>query len=105
VTHLLDILTWAIPYIPQNDQERINNLVQEVGAGIKSKRTASEQTGDGAYNEYELLMEEQHEAQESDVLAQLKKQQQDAVNAANSNADTAIKQQQNNSNKTPNNGK
>jgi hypothetical protein len=50
-------------------------------------------------------MEEQHEAQESDVLAQLKKQQQDAVNAANSNADTAIKQQQNNSNKTPNNGK
>jgi hypothetical protein len=101
----LDILTWAIPYIPQNDQERINNLVQEVGAGIKSKRTASEQTGDGAYNEYELLMEEQHEAQESDVLAQLKKQQQDAVNAANSNADTAIKQQQNNSNKTPNNGK
>ena len=93
----LDILTWAVPYIPQNDQERINNLVQEVGAGIKSKRTASEQTGDGAYNEYELLMEEQHEAQESDVLAQLKKQQMKAVTTANTTAQTIMKQQMNES--------
>lgn len=93
----LDILTWAVPYIPQNDQERINNLVQEVGAGIKSKRTASEQTCDGAYNEYELLMEEQHEAQESDVLAQLKKQQMKAVTTANTTAQTIMKQQMNES--------
>jgi hypothetical protein len=105
----LDILTWAIPYIPQNDQERINNLVQEVGAGIKSKHTASEQTGDGAYNEYELLMMEQEEANENDVLSQLKKQQLKAVNTANSTAQTAIKQHQNSENATPtanpNNGK
>lgn len=89
----LDILTWAIPYIPQNDQERINNLVQEVGAGIKSKRTACEQTGDGAYNEYELLMEEQHEAQESDMLSQLRKQQEQAVNKTNSIVQTSMKQE------------
>lgn len=105
----LDILTWAVPYIPQNDQERINNLVQEVGAGIKSVKTACEQTGDGAYNEYQLIIAQQKEEQQSDMLTQLKKQQQDAVNAANSAAETAMKQQQNNANATPtanpNNGK
>jgi hypothetical protein len=41
----------------------------------------------------------------ADMLSTLVKQQQKAVDTANSNADTAIKQQQNNSNKTPNNGK
>lgn len=102
----LDILSWVIPYIPQNDQERINNLVQEVGAGIKSKQTASEQTGDGAYDEWKRIIAEQKEAQQSDMLTTLVKQQQQAVKTANSNADTAIKQQQNNGNKTPNsNGK
>jgi hypothetical protein len=40
------------------------------------------------------------------MLTTLVKQQQQAVKTANSNADTAIKQQQNNGNKTPNsNGK
>ena len=102
----LDILTWVIPYIPQNEQEKINNLVQEVGAGIKSKQTASEQTGDGAYDEWKRIIAEQKEAQQSDMLTTLVKQQQQAVKTANSNADTAIKQQQNNGNKTPNsNGK
>ena len=99
----LDILTWVIPYIPQNDQERINNLVQEVGAGIKSKQTASEQTGDGAYDEWKRIISEQKEAQQSDMLSTLVKQQQQAVKSANSNADTAIKQQQNGGNKTPTN--
>lgn len=97
----LDILTWAVPYIPQNDQERINNLVQEVGSGIKSHKTACEQTGDGAFNEYELIAQEQKEAQQSDVLSQLLQQQQKAVSDANDSASTAIKQQQNDSDKTP----
>ena len=105
----LDIITWAIPYIHQNTQELINNLVQQVGAGILSKQTASETTGYGKNNEWHRIIHEQKEAQESDVLTQLKKQQQDAVNAANSAAETAMKQQQNNANATPtanpNNGK
>ena len=92
-----------------NEEEKINNLVQEVGAGIKSKQTASEQTGDGAYDEWKRIIAEQKEAQQSDMLSTLVKQQQQAVKTANSNADTAIKQQQNNANATPtanpNNGK
>ena len=101
----LDILTWAIPYIHQNTQELINNLVQQVGSGILSKQTASETTGFGKNNEWQRIIAEQKESQQSDMLSTLVKQQQKAVDTANSNADTAIKQQQNNSNKTPNNGK
>ena len=101
----LDILTWAVPYVHQNTQELINNLVQQVGVGILSKQTASETTGYGKNNEWQRIVAEQKEAQQSDMLSTLVKQQQKAVDTANSNADTAIKQQQNNSNKTPNNGK
>ena len=92
----LDILTWIVPYIPQNDQERINNLVQEVGVGIKSKQTASEQVGDGAFDEWSRIINEQKEAQQSDTLSTLLKQQQSAVDKANETVKTAQKQQENN---------
>lgn len=92
----LDILTWAIPYIHQNTQELINNLVQQVGAGILSKQTASETTGYGKNNEWQRLAAEQKEAQQSDMLSTLLKQQQKAVSNANNTASTAQKQQQNN---------
>lgn len=92
----LDILTWAIPYVHQNTQELINNLVQQVGAGILSKQTASETTGYGKNNEWKRIISEQKEAQQSDMLSTLLKQQQDAINTANNVTATAQKQQQNN---------
>ena len=92
----LDILTWIVPYIPQNDQERINNLVQEVGVGIKSKQTASEQVGDGAFDEWSRIINEQKEAQQSDTLSTLLKQQQSAVDKANETVSRLQKQQKGN---------
>ena len=92
----LNILTWAIPYIYQNTSELINNLVQQVGSGILSKQTASETTGFGKNNEWQRIIQEQKEAQQSDVLSTLVKQQQNAVDKANETVTTAQKQQQNN---------
>lgn len=92
----LDIQTWAIPYIHQNTQELINNLVQMKGAGIISAQTASEETGYGKNNEWERIVNEQKEAQQSDVLTGLLKKQKDTIDAANQKADTIKKQQENN---------
>ena len=92
----LDILTWAVPYVHQNTQELINNLVQQVGVGILSKQTASETTGYGKNNEWQRIVAEQKEAQQSDMLSTLVKQQQKAVDKANETASTVQKQQDNN---------
>lgn len=91
----LEIQTWAIPYIHQNTQELVNNLVQMKGAGILSGQTASEETGYGKNNEWNRIINEQKEAQQSDVLSTLLKKQQQTVDTANHNAETIIKQQQN----------
>ena len=92
----LDILTWAIPYVHQNTSELINNLVQQVGGGILSKQTASETTGFGKNNEWQRIIDEQKEAQQSDALSMLVNKQKAAVEKANQTVSTAQKQQQSN---------
>jgi len=99
----LNTLIWAVPYVPQNEQENINNIVQMVGAGILSKETACETTGYASYDELERLSKEQKESEQSDMLTQLKKKQQQTVDIANSKAHTAIEQQKSNSEQTATN--
>ncbi|MFK2382267.1 phage portal protein, partial [Bacteroides fragilis] len=68
----LKIFSWAVPYVHQNAAELVSNLVQLVGAGILSKETGSEESGYGKNNEWDRIMREYKEQQQTDLLYQLK---------------------------------
>ncbi len=72
----LKIFSWAVPYIHQNESELINNLVQACGAGILSKQTGSELTGFDKNNEFDRIMREHKDAQQADLLYQIKTKRQ-----------------------------
>ncbi|MEG1546567.1 MAG: phage portal protein, partial [Bacteroides sp.] len=60
--NLMDINGTIIPYVHQNVAEIVNNLCQEVLAGIKSVETASGQVPDGASDEYHRLLKQERDA-------------------------------------------
>lgn len=68
------------PYVHQNNAEIIANLVQSVTGGFLSKQTASQICPYGTNNEIDKVLKEQKEAQQQDLLYQLKSQQQAADN-------------------------
>ena len=68
----LEIYSWILPYVPQNDSELINNLAVAVQNGFESRQTASEKIPMIAKNsEWERIMKEQKEQQQQDILAQV----------------------------------
>lgn len=68
----LEIYSWILPYVPQNDSELIQNLAVAVQNGFESRQTASEKIPMIAKNsEWERILKEQKEAQQQDILAQV----------------------------------
>ena len=68
----LEIYSWILPYVPQNDSELINNLAIAVQNGFESRQTASEKIPMIAKNsEWERILKEQKEQQQQDILAQV----------------------------------
>jgi hypothetical protein len=68
----LEIYSWILPYVPQNDSELIQNLAVAVQNGFESRQTASEKIPMIAKNsEWERIMKEQKEQQQNDILAQV----------------------------------
>lgn len=68
----LDIYSWILPYVPQNDSELIQNLAVAVQNGFESRQTASEKIPMIAKNsEWERIMKEQKEQQQQDILTQV----------------------------------
>lgn len=69
----LDIYSWILPYVPQNDSELVTNLATAVQNGFESRQTASEKIPMIAKNsEWERIMKEQKEQQQQDILAQVR---------------------------------
>lgn len=64
------------PYVHQNNAELISNLVQAVTGGFLSAQTASQINPYATNNEYDKVLKEKKEAQQQDLLYQLKTQQQ-----------------------------
>lgn len=71
------------PYVHQNKAELISNLVQAVTGGFLSKQTASQINPDSTNNEYDKVLKEEKEAQQQDLLYQLKTQQNKQTTATN----------------------
>lgn len=68
----LEIYSWILPYVPQNDSELIQNLAVAVQNGFESRQTASEKIPMIAKNsEWERILKEQKEQQQNDILAQI----------------------------------
>lgn len=68
----LEIYSWILPYVPQNDSELIQNLAVAVQNGFESRQTASEKIPMIAKNsEWERILKEQKEQQQNDILAQV----------------------------------
>lgn len=68
----LEVYSWILPYVPQNDSELIQNLAVAVQNGFESRQTASEKIPMLAKNsEWERIMKEQKEQQQQDILAQV----------------------------------
>lgn len=68
----LEIYSWILPYVPQNDSELITNLATAVQNGFESRQTASEKIPMLAKNsEWERILKEQKEQQQQDLLAQI----------------------------------
>lgn len=68
----LEVYSWILPYVPQNDSELIQNLAVAVQNGFESRQTASEKIPMIAKNsEWERIMKEQKEQQQQDILAQV----------------------------------
>ena len=68
----LEIYSWILPYVPQNDSELIQNLAVAVQNGFESRQTASEKIPMIAKNsEWERILKEQKEQQQQDILAQV----------------------------------
>ena len=63
------------PYVHQNNAELISNLVQAVTGGFLSAQTASQINPYSTNNEYDKVLKEKKEAQQQDLLYQLKTQQ------------------------------
>lgn len=73
----LEVYSWILPYVPQNDSELINNLATAVQNGFESRQTASEKIPMIAKNsEWERIIKEQKEQQQQDILAQVQLQRQ-----------------------------
>jgi hypothetical protein len=68
----LEVYSWILPYVPQNDSELIQNLAVAVQNGFESRQTASEKIPMIAKNsEWERIIKEQKEQQQQDILAQV----------------------------------
>lgn len=68
----LEVYSWILPYVPQNDSELIQNLAVAVQNGFESRQTASEKIPMIAKNsEWERILKEQKEQQQNDILAQI----------------------------------
>lgn len=68
----LEVYSWILPYVPQNDSELINNLAIAVQNGFESRQTASEKIPMIAKNsEWERILKEQKEQQQQDILTQV----------------------------------
>lgn len=68
----LEVYSWILPYVPQNDSELINNLAVAVQNGFESRQTASEKIPMLAKNsEWERIIKEQKEQQQQDLLTQI----------------------------------
>lgn len=68
----LEVYSWILPYVPQNDSELIQNLAVAVQNGFESRQTASEKIPMIAKNsEWERILKEQKEQQQQDILAQV----------------------------------
>ena len=78
------------PYVHQNNTELISNLVQSVTGGFLSKSTASQISPYSMNNELDKIVGEEKQKQQSDLLYQLKQEQQTASltkpNNSNNNA-------------------
>lgn len=71
----LEVYSWILPYVPQNDSELISNLATAVQNGFESRQTASEKIPMIAKNsEWERILKEQKEEQQQDILAQVQLQ-------------------------------
>lgn len=71
----LEIYSWILPYVPQNDSELVQNLAVAVQNGFESRQTASEKIPMIAKNsEWERILKEQKEQQQQDILAQVQLQ-------------------------------
>ena len=68
----LEVYSWILPYVPQNDSELIQNSAVAVQNGFGSRQTASEKIPMIAKNsEWERILKEQKEQQQNDILAQI----------------------------------
>lgn len=73
----LDVYSWILPYVPQNDSELITNLATAVQNGFESRQTASEKIPMIANNsEWERIIKEKKEEQQQDILGQIQLHQQ-----------------------------
>lgn len=72
----LKMISEIEPYVHQNNAELISNLVQAVTGGFLSAQTASQINPYSTNNEFDKVLKEKKEAQEQDLLYQLKTQQQ-----------------------------
>lgn len=71
----LKINSWIEPYVPQNDSELMQNLAIGVQNEFLSHETASERASKYAKNdEIDRIIREKKEAQQMDLLTQLKEQ-------------------------------
>jgi hypothetical protein len=68
----LHVLTYIKPFIFQNENDIVNQLVQCVGSGILSKQTASQKTGFDSNDEWEKIVREQKQEQMAGRLYQLR---------------------------------
>jgi len=71
----LKMISEIEPYVHQNNAELISNLVQSVTGGFLSKQTASQRCPYSTNNEIDKVLREEKEAQQQDLLYQLKTQQ------------------------------
>ena len=77
----LEVYSWILPYVPQNDSELIQNLAVAVQNGFESRQTASEKIPMIAKNsEWERILKEQKEQQQQDILAQVQLQRETQPN-------------------------
>lgn len=71
----LEVYSWILPYVPQNDSELIQNLAMAVQNGFESRQTASEKIPMIAKNsEWERIIKEQKEQQQNDLLNEIRLQ-------------------------------
>lgn len=82
----LPVYVWAEPYVHQNVAELINNLMQSVSGEFLSKQTASETNPYSKNSEYDRLMRQIKETQQSDLLeAEAQQQTETQTNAQDGN--------------------